>query len=662
MRSFRMALAWCALALGAAGAQASSPVYVELVLDASGSMFARLPDGGTRIATAQSVLADFISRLPEDPALNVGLRIYGSQTDATDPAACTDSRLVLPLKGLARRELLDTVARTRPRGATPIAYSLTQAAADFPTTPGRKLIVLVTDGQESCRGDLKAALNSFKARGIEVDVRIIGIDLDSRAQQSFSGVGQFVNARSAAELAEALGGAVAQVAAPSVTAVPVTVTLTAGGKPAPGGASVSFVDSAGKASALSAVDGEYRASLPPGSYTARVQSAGAEALSFGGLAVTVAGPNRFSFDTAPLGSVTLTVTPLPPTAGAQVTVSYSGAPAGDKNWVTVVPRSEPDTAYLDWKYAPGASGSLSLAVPDSESEMEARYALTNPDGSTRVVGRSAPFTPRRVAASLSAPDSAVAGSAVQVSWTGPNNAGDYVTVVPKGAAPTAYLNYAYTRDGTPLTLTTPPDPGDYELRYNNEQSGRVLASRPLKLTGADYALDAPAQAVGGSQLQVRWTGPNNPRDYVTIVPKGAPVGAYTSYFYTRDGNPGTLKLPLKPGEYELRYSTEAKSPNPTLASRPLTLTGASYSLQAPREGKAGGTVEVRWTGPNNGGDYVTIVPKGAPVGTYTTYFYTRDGNPGSLKLPAQPGEYELRYSSEAESPNPTLFSLPFTVR
>ena len=66
--------------------------------------------------------------------------------------------------------------------------------------------------------------------------------------------------------------------------------------------------------------------------------------------------------------------------------------------------------------------------------------------------------------------------------------------------------------------------------------------------------------------------------------------------------------------------------------------------------------------PNNPGDYVTVVKKGAPVGEYTTYFYTRDGNPGTLKMPAQPGSYEIRYSSEKASPNPTLSSVGIEVR
>jgi Ca-activated chloride channel family protein len=249
-----------------------------------------------------------------------------------------------------------------------------------------------------------------------------------------------------------------------------------------------------------------------------------------------------------------------------------------------------------------------------------------------------------------------------VRWTGPNNEADYVTVVAKGATDGAFLDHKYTKEGNPLTLTLPTEAGDFELRYNNDNSKKVLARRPIALKLATYALEAPAEAMAGSRIEVKWTGPSNPRDYITIVKKGAPVGSYTQYFYTRDGNPGQLQTSPEPGEYELRYSTEDKSPNPTLASRPILLKGASYKLEAPAEGKAGSEILVKWTGPGGPRDYVTIVKKGAPVGTFTVYFYTRDGNPGKLKLPSQPGEYELRYSSEVVSPNPTLFSLPIAVK
>ncbi|ULH14544.1 VWA domain-containing protein [Deinococcus sp. KNUC1210] len=665
-RSWGVAMLGAGMLLGGGLAAAQGTTYVQLILDASGSMYAKLSDGKTRIFTAKNVLSDFISRLPDDPALNVGLRIYGATTTAASPQSCTDSKLVLPMKGLARKALLDTVTATKPSGATPIAYSLQQAAFDFPQDGSRKLIVLVTDGQESCRGDLTAVMDAFRKRGIEVDLRIIGIDLDANAQRSFQGVGTFENARSSGELASALGRAVGTVAQPSAALAPVVVTLTSGGSPLPSGPQVSFTSAlGGSATVLTSSGGQYSGSVLPGTYSATVVSATSGTQNFGGLSVAPGAPNRFSFEVGSVGAVKLSYTPAQPIAGATIKVDYSGAPAGARNWIGVAQKSDPDEAYLDWGYVSGSAGSIQLNVPEDQTVYEVRYHLANPDGSSRVIGRSEPFTPKRIAASLKAAPEVTAGSTFPVTWTGPNNQRDYVTIVPKGAAEGAYLDYKYTQSGNPLTLTAPTADGDYELRYASDNSGKTLASLPIHLKLGSYSLQAPASALGGSDLQVKWTGPNNSGDYVTVVKKGAAVGTYTTYFYTRDGNPGKLKLPTEPGDYELRYSSEAGSPNPTLASVPLTITAPSgnsaYSLQAPATATGGAEINVKWTGPNNSGDYVTIVKAGAPVGTYTEYFYTRDANPGKLKLPFEAGNYELRYSTEGQSPNPTLYSLPIKI-
>ena len=652
------------LALSLTTAQ-GSVTYIQLILDASGSMYGKLPAGGTRISAAKDVLSSFINKLPTDPSLNVGLRIYGANTVAGSAEACTDSKLVLPMKGLERAALQEAVTRTKPKGSTPIAYSLEQAARDFPTDNSRKLIVLVTDGQESCRGDLKKALEAFKARGIEVDLRIIGIDLDMSAQKSFEGIGKFENAISSADLASALGRATEAVAKPSEAKLPVTVKLTSNGKPVTGGAKVSFSSALDEKSGtdFAAIDGAYKAELIPGTYNAKVETAEAGVQNFGGLSVAVGASNSFTFEIGQVGTLKLEFSPNPPIAGGKLTASFSGAPnKGSKDWVAIAQKTDPDSAYYDWQYVKGVSGTLDLKVPDELIELELRYHLANPDGSTRVVGRSASFTPKRVAITLEAPNEALAGSSVQIKWTGPNNDLDYVTVVKKGAAQGSYLNYKYTKEGNPLSILMPPEAGEFEIRYSSDASGKTLASRPITLKAVSYSLEGPNEVVAGSQIKVTWTGPNNNGDYVTIVKKGAAVGTYLNYFYTRDGNPGTLITPLEAGEYELRYSTEATSPNPTLASRPIQLTGATYKLEAPRQGKAGEKIQVKWTGPNGPGDYVTIVKKGAPVGTYTDYFYTRDGNPGTITLPKEPGEYELRYSSEAVSPNPTLHSIPITVK
>ncbi|MBB6100099.1 Ca-activated chloride channel family protein [Deinobacterium chartae] len=633
------------LLLGSAHAEKT---YVELVLDASGSMYSRLEGGQYRIAAAKDVLSDFISRLPENPDLEVGLRVYGARTDATAAGACQDSHLEVPLKGLDRTALLNTVRSATPRGATPIVYSLQKAVEDFPKE-GRKLIVLVTDGEESCGGKVDAVLEAMRARGIEVDVRIVGFDLRPGAAKSFEGLGRFENAKSAAELAAALGRAVADVAAPQQQRVGATVALTVRGQPAPAGATVRFEPALGGEAvefSPAAQPGSFAAQLAPGAYLARVQAPGVAAQTFGGLEVVVGGANAFRFEVASEQPVKVEVSPTDPVAGGKVKVRYSEAPGGKGHYLTVVPKDAPDTLYLSWDRAEATSGEVELTVPDETVPLEARFHLALPAGGTRVTGRSAPFSAKKVTARVTAPAEAPANTEIEVRWEGPNNDTDYITVVPEGAPEGTYLDYAYTREGNPVKLRLPVGAGRYEVRYTSDRNPTVQARTTVVAKASTYALEAPAQVQGGSEVEVRWTGPNNTGDYITVVKAGAPVGSYLDYAYTREGNPVKVRVPLAPGNYEIRYSSEAGSPNPTLASRPLEVTAVSVTLKAPASVRAKESFEVSWTGPNGPGDYITIVPVGARDGTYLDYAYTREGSTVTLTAPEQPGQYEVRYASE----------------
>ena len=51
---------------------------IALVLDASGSMKARLPDGVTRIDAAKAAVADVVGKLA--PETRLALRVYGHQS------------------------------------------------------------------------------------------------------------------------------------------------------------------------------------------------------------------------------------------------------------------------------------------------------------------------------------------------------------------------------------------------------------------------------------------------------------------------------------------------------------------------------------------------------------------------------------------------------
>jgi Ca-activated chloride channel homolog len=135
--------------------------HVLLVLDASGSMFNKLADGQYRITAAKDAVAGFVSRLPAAPDLHVGLRVYGARVAALDDTACEDSELVVPVDGFDRDRLLGAVRGTQAKGATPIAYSLELALDDLRGADGRAIVVLVTDGIESCGGDVRAAVEDL---------------------------------------------------------------------------------------------------------------------------------------------------------------------------------------------------------------------------------------------------------------------------------------------------------------------------------------------------------------------------------------------------------------------------------------------------------------------------------------------------------------------
>jgi Ca-activated chloride channel family protein len=156
--------------------------YVELILDASGSMWNRLEDGRSRFMVAQGIVYDISDRLSYDPQLKVGLRIFGAQYAALEEGACEDSRLVVALGN--NSELSSTVANVQARGASPIAFSLLEAARDFPENADHRQIILVTDGEESCGGNLVSVAASLRQQGIDLDLHIVGFDAETDTSEA----------------------------------------------------------------------------------------------------------------------------------------------------------------------------------------------------------------------------------------------------------------------------------------------------------------------------------------------------------------------------------------------------------------------------------------------------------------------------------------------
>lgn len=203
--------------------------------------------------------------------------------------------------------------------------------------------------------------------------------------------------------------------------------------------------------------------------------------------------------------------------------------------------------------------------------------------------------------------------------------------MPKGSREGSYGAYQYVSKPGEFTLQAPEEPGDYEVRVLGAQAPYpTLAHRAIRLENVAAGLEAPAQIAAGAKFNVRWTGPNNRRDYVGIGEKDR---VYITYKYTNTGNPVELVAPDKAGDYELRYFLG--NGDKVIASRRITAGGVTASVAAPAKVAAGAKFAVTWKGPNNAKDFITLVKVGAPDKSYERYQYAANGNPVELRAPDQ---------------------------
>lgn len=187
---------------------------VEIIVDASRSMWGQI-DGTAKMEIARNILHDATASMPED--LNIALRAYGN-AHASEENNCTDSGLLVPFDSTGRASIHAAIDQLKPRGQTPIAYALKEAAADFSALDSERTLVLVTDGMESCGGDPVAAARMLKEQGVRIHVIGFGLgdassngkdeDVASLRGIAYASGGSFFTANSAAELRGALDATV----------------------------------------------------------------------------------------------------------------------------------------------------------------------------------------------------------------------------------------------------------------------------------------------------------------------------------------------------------------------------------------------------------------------------------------------------------------------
>lgn len=141
-----------------------------LVFDASASMTAQAFNASStqRIHEARAAVADVLPRVED--TRRIGLIVYGP--GSPDTCAGIDQRFP-PLARAATRVTAE-IAGTSPGGLTPLTAATEQAAQalDYRLRPG--VIVVVTDGNESCGGAPCVLADRLAAEAHDLTVHVLG--------------------------------------------------------------------------------------------------------------------------------------------------------------------------------------------------------------------------------------------------------------------------------------------------------------------------------------------------------------------------------------------------------------------------------------------------------------------------------------------------------
>lgn len=188
------------------GAEKEIEENIELILDASNSMWGQI-QGRSKIEIAREVLAKLVSGLPDK--INVGLRVYGHRYKLKDRRACKDSELIVQIGKLNKDKMIKIVNRIIPRGKTPLVHSILQTPVDFKNI-GKGTVILISDGIESCNGDINSVASVLKKSGLDLKVHIIGFDIkEQQARKQLEMIaestgGRYLDAKNSRELLSSL--------------------------------------------------------------------------------------------------------------------------------------------------------------------------------------------------------------------------------------------------------------------------------------------------------------------------------------------------------------------------------------------------------------------------------------------------------------------------
>ncbi|HXH19314.1 MAG TPA: VWA domain-containing protein, partial [Chitinophagales bacterium] len=213
---------------------------IVFVIDGSGSMKEEM-DGITKFELSKQIISKYLDSLARNNIkVETAVRVFGHQSPRSDKN-CLDSKLEIAFGKNDAAFVRQKLQGITPQGWSPIAYSLEQAAKDFPDDPkAQNVIVVITDGIETCGGDPCAITKVFQQKRIALKPYIIGLGLDGKDQKFFNCAGKFYDVVNTTTFNEAMNTVITQSLNPTTVQINL---INEFGKPTETNIEVSMVDS-----------------------------------------------------------------------------------------------------------------------------------------------------------------------------------------------------------------------------------------------------------------------------------------------------------------------------------------------------------------------------------------------------------------------------------
>jgi hypothetical protein len=265
---------------------------------------------------------------------------------------------------------------------------------------------------------------------------------------------------------------------------------------------------------------------------------------------------------------TVGVTQAAYTMADPITITWTGMPGNQQDWVAIAPQGFPDNNQAEWRFTMGAvSGSVTITggfqlTGFPPGNYVARAYL---NGTFVKVAESAVFTigANTVPSITTTAPSYSTVDPIDVVWSNlPGNAKDWVALAPSGSPATTVTTWVYTAGAVNgnqfFNVSGTLAAGTYVARAFSNDSFTMIAESTAFLVGdatvSSISTDLATYAVG-QPITISWTGLSAvTTDWIGYAPAGSPDTTVTRWAYTGAAVNGShlFEGALAPGTYVAR--------------------------------------------------------------------------------------------------------------